>query len=465
MLQMVALCPHPAIIIPEIGKEELNQVTRTVNAMSELSMEIKKLDPELIIFITPHGAVFRDAITIPKLDNIAGSFRKFGADISLRRKIAGGFRRILLQEARQIEAVVVELDSVDAHNYSVKLELDHGILVPLYYLNKAGVDTPILPINMGMLPYYQLYEFGMCLQKAIAGENKKAVVIISGDFSHRLTPDAPAGFDPQGKVFDEIVVQSIAEGDVLRLFNIDHKIINKAGECGLRPLVMGLGALDGFAIRSKVYSYEGPFGVGYLVAEIRPDVAMESRILLEKIKENDKNRMDKIRAGESWLVKWARENLESYLKTGRSLAIPDEVPPEFKSRQGVFVSIKKDGHLRGCIGTIRPTKSSIVEEVQDNVLKAALEDPRFEPVEEEELTQLIYSVDVLATPESIDSIEQLDPETYGVIVKKGLRQGLLLPKLEGIENVEEQVAVAKQKAGIRPQEEVEMERFKVTRYD
>jgi AmmeMemoRadiSam system protein A len=464
MLQMIAICPHPPIIIPEIGKGELVRVEKTVEAMKEIAVDIKRLDPELLIFITPHGAVFQDAITISHPRKVRGSFDKFGVALSIEREFAAELSKEILKASQSIKGMVAELNDTDAQNYGIKLELDHGILVPLYYLDKAEVRCPIIPINMGMLPTSELYEFGTCLKKAIQKINKKVVIIVSGDLSHRLTPDAPAGFDPQGKVFDEIMVQAIGEGDVMRIINIEESLVHKAGECGLRPIIMGLGVLDGQKMETKIYSYEGPFGVGYLVASLRPGQEIATRFLLSKIKEREESKLTSIRNNESWPVKWARENLENYLHKGELLPKPAVKPKEFSGRKGVFVSIKKQGQLRGCIGTISPAKESIIEEIQANVLKAAFEDPRFEPIDKDELDELVYSVDILENPEKINGIDQLDPEIYGVIVKKGFRQGLLLPMLEGINNAEEQVAIAKQKAGIGTHEKVELERFKVTRY-
>ncbi|NLT93928.1 MAG: AmmeMemoRadiSam system protein A [Clostridia bacterium] len=464
MLQMVAICPHPPIIIPEVGKGEEKKAESTVKAMKQIAQAIKNLDPDLLVFITPHGPVFKDAITISKPRTLKGSFHRFGTSVSLERSFAADFSAKLINEARGLKAMVAELTDADGYGYGISLELDHGILVPLYYLDKEGIDAPIIPINMGLLPYADLYEFGICLRKVIDNTEQKVVVVVSADLSHRLTKDAPAGFDPQGKVFDEIIVQAITDGDTKRVLTIDEKIVAKAGECGLRPIIMGLGVLDGNEISSQVYSYEGPFGVGYMVAALTPGREMQSRRILEEIRQGEKERIQHIRNQESWPVKWARENLESYIKTGKLLNLPDKIPPEFAGRKGVFVSIKKDGQLRGCIGTISATKKNIVEEIQSNVLKAAFEDPRFEPIEEEELNNLTYSVDILEKPEKINGLEELDPEIYGVIVRKGWKQGLLLPMLDGIDTPEEQVAIAKQKAGIGPGEKVELERFRVTRY-
>ena len=142
-----------------------------------------------------------------------------------------------------------------------------------------------------------------------------------------------------------------------------------------------------------------------------------------------------------------------------------EMPEEmFKRRAGVFVSIKKDGQLRGCIGTIQAVQSCMAEEIVENAISAAVRDPRFSPIEPEELEYLVISVDVLGDTEKIASPGELDTERYGVIVTKGRKRGLLLPNLEGIDTVEEQIAIAKQKAGIGPYEAVELERFEVVRH-
>ena len=134
------------------------------------------------------------------------------------------------------------------------------------------------------------------------------------------------------------------------------------------------------------------------------------------------------------------------------------------NRAGVFVTLKKDGMLRGCIGTIEPTQGNIALEIIENAISAGMKDPRFEPVEEEELPYLIYSVDVLMEPEPISSMEELDVEKYGVIVSKGFRRGLLLPNIEGVDTPQEQVKIALQKANISEYEDYKLERFEVIRH-
>jgi AmmeMemoRadiSam system protein A len=163
------------------------------------------------------------------------------------------------------------------------------------------------------------------------------------------------------------------------------------------------------------------------------------------------------------LVHLARETVESYVKEGKTPR-PGELTPEMKERAGVFVSIHKYGALRGCIGTFEPAKTNVAEEVITNAVSSATRDPRFPPISPAELPDLEYSVDVLTKPEPVGSQSELDPKRYGVIVECGWRRGLLLPDLEGVNTVERQIDICRQKAGILPQEPVKLYRFEVNRY-
>lgn len=166
---------------------------------------------------------------------------------------------------------------------------------------------------------------------------------------------------------------------------------------------------------------------------------------------------------ESMPVKLARESLQHYLAHNQYLTVPDSLPSEFGGRAGVFVSLKKAGNLRGCIGTFAPTQDSIAAEIIYNAVSAGTEDPRFWPVTSDELSNLTISVDILSEPEPVD-IDALDPKRYGVIVRSGKRSGLLLPDLDGVDSVKEQVAIAMDKAGIHAGETIELFRFSVQRY-
>lgn len=165
-------------------------------------------------------------------------------------------------------------------------------------------------------------------------------------------------------------------------------------------------------------------------------------------------------------VKLARLSVEAFANGRRVAAVPDDTPPELLAqRAGAFVSLHSHGQLRGCIGTITATRANLAEEIMQNGISACSRDPRFDPVRPDELDSLEYSVDVLGAAEPIESADQLDPARYGVIVTKGRRRGLLLPNLEGIDTVAEQVAIAKRKAGIAvDDDDVRLERFEVVRH-
>lgn len=164
------------------------------------------------------------------------------------------------------------------------------------------------------------------------------------------------------------------------------------------------------------------------------------------------------------LTQLAREALTAWITQHKKISPPSPLPESMKAKAGVFVSLHIGEDLRGCIGTFRPTTDNIACEIIEMAIEASTEDPRFPPVRAAEIPKLDISVDVLGEPESIESANQLDPKIYGVIVSSGYKRGLLLPDLDGVETVEQQVSIAKRKAGIYGNELVKLQRFKVTRH-
>ena len=190
-----------------------------------------------------------------------------------------------------------------------------------------------------------------------------------------------------------------------------------------------------------------------------------SELLKDKNKENER----RIKEGNVY-TRLARLNLNYYFNNGRLLTVDelinsnyDDISKLLNDKKGVFVSLKINGDLRGCIGTTEPTTNSIAEEIINNSISAALNDPRFSPLRKEELMDIDISVDLLYPPEKT-TFEELDSKKYGVIVSCGHRRGLLLPNLEGIDTADKQVAIAMEKGGIMPNENYSLERFKVERF-
>lgn len=468
MMEFVAFFPHPPIVINEVGGKESLKVAATAKAMEALAGEIERAAPDLLVTISPHGHVFSDAISITALNPLQGDLARFGApEIKVEFSLDHQALEAVLEKCGGT-IYCAALYAEDIKKYGLERGLDHGLVVPLSIIARKGWQGRLLPLNIGLLPYEELYNFGILLGQALDSLGKGWVLLISGDLSHRLLPGAPAGYSPRGAVFDEIIRQCVREGDVKRVFNLEPDLVEEAGECGLRPLVMGLGVLDGYEIEGEELSYEGPFGVGYLVARLKRGKKQADRKLGDDLFLERENKLKDSRSRESYLVRLARLSIGHYLSTGNFLKAPPEPSKEDRDllagKAGAFVSLKKFGQLRGCIGTIEPTRDDLGQEVIHNAVSAALHDPRFEPLKSEEMDQLNVSVDVLGQPEKISTLDELDTAVYGVIVSKGGRRGLLLPDLPGIDTPAEQVRIAREKAGIGPDEAVVLERFKVTRY-
>ena len=303
---------------------------------------------------------------------------------------------------------------------------------------------------MAGLPLKDHYKLGMLIAKAARQTGRRTVLVASGDLPHKLQDYGPYGFAKEGPEYDERIMDVCGRGAFGELFDFEEGFCDKAAECGHRSFVIMAGAFDGLAVKAEKLSHQDVTGVGYGICTFYPEGPDESRRFL---REPDA------------YVKLARASLESYIRDHKVMPVPDDLPEEMvNDKAGVFVSIHKDGELRGCIGTIGPTQPNIAKEIIRNAISASTEDPRFPPITVSELDRLEINVDVLGAPEEIESEDELDVKRYGVIVSNGFRRGLLLPDLEGIETPQQQVLIAKHKAMISQSENVKLERFEVIRH-
>lgn len=460
------LFPHPPIIIEEIGRERRLAAAKTIEGSKDLAKDIKGKGPTTILVVTPHGPLFSDAISISVEEKLEGDFGDFGSrDISFSFENNLELVKDIINKSEKENIPIAKIDKKLARAYQLSLKLDHGTLVPLYFVNKEYHAYKLVHITYGLLSPEKLYKFGHIIQKAVLESNEDVVFIASGDLSHRLSNSGPYSYSPYGPEFDKKLINLLKEADFEKVVTFDSVLAEKAGQCALRSLIVLAGFLDGYKVEAEVLSYEGPFGVGYCNARFVPIGRDDSRRIYGKLKRKEGEKIEKIREKEDPYVRLARKSLEHYIKYGERLKVPEDLGEEFLNRRsGVFVSIEKDGVLRGCIGTIEPVRKNLAEEIIENAISAGTEDPRFAPVTEEELPKLVYSVDVLKEPEPVSSINELDPKRYGVIVSKGFRRGLLLPNLDGIDTAEEQVRIALRKAGIREDEDYNIERFEVIRH-
>lgn len=460
------IMPHPPVIIPEVGRGQEKGAANTADAAARAAKDIAALKPTTIILTTPHGPVFQDHVYISADPMLRGDFGKFGASkVKLEFQNNTSLISSIIANANKEGISAGGLEAGILKRYSIPRELDHGALVPLYFINREFGSFKLVHISIAGLSFKELYKFGMCISKAVRDSEERAVFVASGDLSHKLTDEGPYGYDPKGPEFDRLLVDSLRTMDIERLMELDETFCESAGECGLRSFIMMFGAFDGMKLKPEVYSYEGPFGVGYTIARFIPEGESPDMHILDRLETKYMEMINKVRNDEDPYIAIARKTLEVYVRDGKKIKPGHGIPEELLSdRAGVFVTIKKDGRLRGCIGTIEPTQSSIAEEIINNAISSGTRDPRFDPVEEDELDSLVYSVDVLKEPEPISSMDQLDVIRYGVIVRSGRRSGLLLPNLEGVDTPDRQVDIALQKAGISPDEHYDMERFEVIRH-
>lgn len=464
------ITPHPPVIVPGVERRHM-KAKQTVAAMEQLSAEIAALEPDTLVVISPHAPMFSDYLFLYDTSPLVGDLSAFGApEVRLSMELDRPLLSRFLDRCTRMNVHAGGLTESQLRRFGISRGLDHGAFVPLYFLQKAR-PCPVLIMSSPAFPMPVLYEIGYQIHLAAADEGRRIVIVASGDQSHKANEESPYGCCKEGALYDQQLVTALNNSDRVAILSIDPQIRQKAAECGYRSIVMLCGAFKNQAIQSSVLSYEAPYGIGYCVAKMLPDPAGEKPKIdpLEEAMNKRRETVSRKMKTASAPVQIARETLENYLQRGRRPTLEDfksliDQEPWLLEKAGVFVTLYKDGELRGCIGTTASTTDCIAAEIIQNAISAAMRDPRFEPVTPEELPDLTISVDVLEKPVPISSIQELDPKKYGVIVRSGHRSGLLLPDLEGIDTVEEQLSIAKRKAGIQPDEPCRIERFCVRRY-
>ncbi len=316
---------------------------------------------------------------------------------------------------------------------------EHSIEVQLPFLQYFKEGIRLVPIVLSHAAGTAYKEIGKAMAQAIKYLNKSVIIIASSDMTH-YEPQASA----QRK--DSQAIEAILDLD-------EDKLLRRVSElnismCGYAPTVSLISAAKELGAKGAElikYQTSGDTTGDYASVVGYAGVIIKSYEISPQ-------------------VKLAREAAETYVKEGSTITPPDKLTPELKETAGVFVSIHKFGELRGCIGTFEPTQKNVAEEIIVNAISSATRDPRFPPVAPKELKDLEYSVDLLTKPEPVKNKDKLDPKKYGVIVECGLRRGLLLPDLEGVDSVDQQIDICCQKAGIAPDEPIKLYCFTVKRY-
>ncbi len=315
---------------------------------------------------------------------------------------------------------------------------EHSIEVQLPFLQYFKSDIKLVPIVLAYASGAIYKEIGKAIAKAIKESNKEVVIIASSDMTHYEPQESARRKDTQAI---DAMLDLNADELLKRVRELNITMCGYGPAVSLISAVKELGAKEAELVK---YQTSGDTSGDYSA------VVGYAGIIIKAISMHP-------------LARLARETVEGYVKEGK-IPAPKELTPEMRERAGVFVSIHKLDGLRGCIGTFEPSRNNVAEEIISNAISSATRDPRFPAIAPDELKDLSYSVDVLTHPEPIESQDQLDPKKYGVIVESGWRRGLLLPDLEGVDSVEQQIDICRQKAGIAPDEPVKLYRFEVKRY-
>ena len=432
-----AIAPHPPIMVPEVGRESIARVEDSIEAMAELTQRLIDSGAETVIVISPHAPLEVDSFVAYQGPEVYGDFTNFSApDTCFAAEVDEELLAAIKDVAASERYEVLTLPSHD---------LDHGTAVPLYFLFRNGWKGKVVTLGYSFLSNEDHLRFGSCVRRAVDRVGRRVAFIASGDLSHRLKPQAPAGYNPDAHVFDDQVVDALRSNAPQKITEIDYNLRRLAGECGYRSMLVAIGASSELPLSCEVLSYEAPFGVGYLVAQLTNQQLATDYLDPPAL---------------------ARQAVESFIRDGDVLNPRRFTRGLLGEHAPCFVSLKTlDGELRGCIGTIESARDTLAEEIVANAISAATNDPRFDPVRTEELSNLRYSVDVLFPAEET-VMEDLDPAVYGVIVEdeRGGRRGLLLPDIPGITDAKQQVEIAARKGGIEQGTPIKLWRFRVERF-
>ena len=453
------MVPHPPMIVPEIGKGSEEQILETTRAYEQAAEEIAALSPDTVVVTSPHSVMYADYFHISPGDAASGSFRQFrapGVKFSERYDTQFVQRLCALADAEDLPAGTLgERDSA----------LDHGTMVPLWFLRKHYDGGKLVRIGLSGLPLTEHYRLGRLIARAAEDTGRRTVLIASGDLSHKLQTYGPYGYAPEGPEYDRRIMDVCSRAAFGELFDFDEIFCEKAAECGHRSFVIMAGAFDGLRVRARALSHQDVTGVGYGICTFYPDGPDEGRRFLDAYLERTARECRERAEKSDAYVKLARSAVEAWVLRREILPVPEGLPEEMLSRRaGTFVSLHLHGRLRGCIGTIAATRRNIAEEIIHNAVSACSRDPRFPAVAADELAGLEISVDVLGDLEPASSAADLDVKRYGVVVSHGAKRGLLLPNLDGVDTVEEQIDIARRKGGIRADEPYSLERFEVVRH-
>lgn len=427
------IVPHPPILLPQIGKEALQQLSQTAAAYDKIAREISEYQPETIVIISAKAIGYSDYIHISPNAHAAGNFGKYNHpeyaisvdyDEELRERICALAKRNRIPAGTRGDDAPV---------------LDTGTMVPLFFINQYFGNYKVVRISMSQLSCEQHDRLGQCITAAAEDIERNIVVIASGELSQRLHHDSPYGYAKEAAVFDQVILQAIQDNDLDTLAHINPDLIEKSAQRGLPALQILKGAIGDSLFRSSLYSYEAPFGIGYAVAAFH---------------NKDQNPYTSL----------ARSAMLTYLADGKLLSPSKEAAALLQQRGGVIISLYLNHKLYSCAGTIHPLYPDVAAEIIHNSVAAAFHDPHAPALNKMQIMRCEIVVYVLQDFEPIFFIEDMDVKHDGLIVNSAQKQGIIFPDQAKIHTPTQQLEAALKKADIDKDEYYTMERFTLKRY-
>lgn len=438
------LLPHPnSLLDRKLMIEEDNKLVNTTRVYRDIAKRIAILEPDTIVFLTPHGQSYLDYFQIAGGTSAKCSYGK-------SRGYKGTFDLVYdVEMIKKISEIAKREKIPTGTSGSKEEEIDHGTLIPLYFIRQYYKDFSAIRVSFSGLPYPVHYLMGKAIQEASEVLKRNVVVIASGDMSHVLTKNGYYGYHEDGAKYDKQVMKLLQDADFGALFNISPEVVKNAEQCSYRVLLMMAGTLDKQDVTSMVLSYEKSRGVGYMCAKFESLGYNEERNFGEEFMEASAKETIIKSVRSDRYASLAREAIEIYVKEHRVMEFDAKKYPRLaRSKMGCFVTIKETGIIRGCLGSVHPLKKNLGIEIIFTAISAATKDKRFPALREQDLNHIEVTVDFISPPIPVLSVLDLDPTKYGVMVEGEEGVAALLPNIPGVKTAEEQLHICKKKAKI-----------------
>lgn len=407
-------------------------------ALRDLILKCASYKPDSIIFVTPTGHVFVDAISIDYFSEIKADDKEYKCDFGILDEL----NRLSIRE--KIPSIFINPEKRE--QFELNLELEPYNIEFLKYLSRVVPEFKSVFITAAPISKGELLETGRSIREAVEVNEHKSILVVFSNFS-------------QNEEFASLLKDSIETNDFLPVVEYNPK---RVFEDDYDSILIGIGATEQLIINSEVFGEEEQ---AYLLTfKVNEDSESKEKgdfitaSIIEAWDKKVKEDREILKANESDIIKLVRAAVELWVKEGKRLnfdtyaqdvlANSDFLERLRNQRTGVFVAITKNGKPRGTMGTVNPITDNIAEEIINNSIEASTFDPQFVPINSEELDELSFEVNVMDPPEMVDSNEELDPQKYGIIVEQGLKRGVVLPGIEEVQTVEEQIELAKDRAGI-----------------